>query len=104
MKLLEKEFTYKGFTMTQMYRDGKYAIYKQSREGYKGVTYEAVIIESHNGYELAGQKFPPSEVYPSSTQWGIKGFTLQTYEDALKKINYLKSLPPSTRGRKKKKR
>ena len=104
MKILQKEFNYKGFTFTQMYREGKYAIYKQTQKGWKSAVYEVVIIESHNGYDLAGQHFPPSEIYPSSTQWGVKGFTELSYDVALDKIKYLKNLPPSKRGRKKKKR
>jgi len=89
MKILEKEFTYKGFIFNQLYRDGKFAIYEQSREDFKVKKYEAVVIESHNGYDLAGQHFPPAEMYPSSTQWGVKGFTLDSYDDALYKIKHL---------------
>ncbi len=90
MKILEKNFTYKGFEHSQILREGNIAIYKQKLQS--GITekFEVIIIESHNGYEIAGQKFPPSEMYPSSTQWGVKGFTLLTYEDALKKMNLLK--------------
>jgi hypothetical protein len=104
MKILDKEIEYQGFNFTQMYRDGKYAIYKQTKEGWTSAVYEVIIIESHNGYDLAGQHFPPSEVYPSSNQWGLKGFTELTYEAAMKKLEHLKGLPPSTRGRKKKKK
>jgi hypothetical protein len=92
MKILEKEFTYKGFIFNQLYRDGKFAIYEQSREDFKVKKYEAVVIESHNGYDLAGQHFPPAEMYPSSTQWGVKGFTLDSYDDALDKVKYLKKV------------
>lgn len=104
MKILDKEFNYNGFDFTQMYRDGKYAIYKQTKKGWKSAVYEVIIIESHNGYDLAGQHFPPSEMYPSTTQWGIKGFTELTYDAAMDKIEKLKNTPPSTRGRKKKKK
>jgi len=92
MKILEKEFAYKGFTFNQLYRDGKFAIYEQSKEDYEVKKYEVIVIESHNGYDLAGQHFPPAEMYPSSTQWGVKGFTLDSYEDALNKIKYLKKV------------
>lgn len=90
MKVLEKNFTYKGFEHSQVLREGNIAIYKQKLQ--EGVTerFEVVTIDSHNGYEIAGQKFPPSEMYPSSNQWGVKGFTLLTYEDALEKFNFLK--------------
>ena len=103
MKILDKKIHYNGFDFTQMYRDGKFAIYKQTKKKWKSAVYEAIIIESHNGYELAGQKFPPSEMYPSSAQWGIKGFTELTYEDALDKIKCLKNMIPSKKSRKKRK-
>jgi hypothetical protein len=104
MKILEKELTFGGFNLKQVLRDGKFAIYKQTKKGWKLKRFEVIIIESHNGYDLAGQHFPPSEVYPSSNQWGLKGFTELTYEAAIQKLEYLRGLPPSTRGRKKKKK
>jgi len=91
MKIIEKNFTYRNFEYTQLFREGKLAIYEQKlKDDGVGRWYETVIIESHNGYELAGQKFPPSEMYPSSTQWGVKGFTFQTYDDAMEKLKKLK--------------
>jgi hypothetical protein len=90
MKILEKELTHKGFNYKQLYRDGKFAVYEQSKDGYKFKKYEAIVIESHNGYEIAGVYCPPSEMYPNASQWGDKGFTLDTYEEAMDKINYMK--------------
>lgn len=92
MKILEKEITYKGFDLKQLFRDGKFAIYEQSKSEHNFKKYEVVVIESHNGYEIAGQHFPPAEMYPSSAQWGVKGFTLDSYDDALNKIKYLKKV------------
>lgn len=89
MKILEKNITLKGFDFKQLFRNGKFAIYEQTKSGYKFKKYEAVIIESHNGYELAGQYFPPSEMYPSTSMWGVKGFTMESYDDAVEKIKYL---------------
>ena len=102
MKILEKEFSSKGFDYKQVYRDGKYAIYEQTKKGWKLKNYEAIIIESHNGYELGGQKIPASEVYPSTTQWGVKGFTLLDYDAALEKINKLKKQIPLKRRKRRK--
>lgn len=90
MKILEKELTHKGFNYKQLYRDGKFAVYEQSKDGYDFKKYEAIVIESHNGYEIAGNYCPPSEMYPNASQWGDKGFTLDTYEEAMKKINQMK--------------
>ena len=48
MKILEKNITLKGFDFKQLFRNGKFAIYEQTKSGYKFKKYEAVIIESHN--------------------------------------------------------
>ncbi len=90
MKILEKKISHKGFDYNQIYRDGKYAIYEQTKEGYDFKKYEAIVIESHNGYEIAGNYCPPSEMYPNAGQWGDKGFTLDSYDEALEKIKFLK--------------
>lgn len=92
MKTLEKELTHKGFIYKQLYRDGKFAIYEQTKKGLQLKKYEAIFIESHNGYEIAGVYCPPSEMYPNASQWGDKGFTLDTYEEAIDKINYMKKI------------
>jgi hypothetical protein len=90
MKTIDKEFTYKNFNYKQILRDGKIAIYEQKlKDGIK-INYEVVIIEEHNGYEIAGNKFPPAEMYPSSNQWGVKGFTFTDYDDAFVKFKKLK--------------
>lgn len=90
MKILEKEITSKGFKYTQLLREDKLAIYEQSKEGHDVKKYEVIVIDSHDGYEIGGQQVLPSEMYPSSTLWGVKGFTMENYDDALKKIKFLK--------------
>ena len=90
MKILEKDFTNRDFRYKQMYRDGKFAIYEQSKEGMDSKWFEAIVIESHNGYEIAGNVIPPSEMYPNGNQWGDKGFTFHSYDEAMDKIKFLK--------------
>ena len=90
MKILEKEITSKGFKYTQLFREDKLAIYEQSKKGHDAKKYEVIVIDSHDGYEIGGQQVLPSEMYPSSTLWGVKGFTMESYDDALKKIKFLK--------------
>jgi hypothetical protein len=90
MKILEKQLSHKGFDFKQLYRDGKFAIYEQTKEGSEFKKYEAIVIESHNGYEIAGNYCPPAEMYPNASQWGERGFTLDSYEDAMEKIKALK--------------
>lgn len=89
MKILEKSFTRKKFQYDQLCRKGNLAIYTQKHLESEGLTYEVIIIKSHNGYEIAGTKIEPSEVYPSDTQWGILGWTCQTLEAAQNKMKKL---------------
>lgn len=92
MKILPKKFTKKGFTYNQVVRTGDKAIYEQSKSDHEGTTFEVVKINRHNGYELGGQHIPPGETYPSTSQWGIAGWTYQTLADAEKKLKKIKSL------------
>jgi hypothetical protein len=89
MKTLPKTINSKGFTYVQIAREGKKAIYRQDKEGYTSSSFETIKIGSHNGYELNGTKIPASETYPSSSLWGIQGWTFSSLEDAKKKFKRL---------------
>ena len=89
MKILPKTINSKGFTYTQIAREGKKAIYRQDKEGYTSSSFETIKICSHNGYELNGTKIAASETYPSSSLWGIQAWTYSTLEDAKKKFKRL---------------
>jgi len=89
MKILEKNFDRKVFNYEQLYRKNNLAIYAQKHKDTGFTTYEAIIIKSHNGYEIAGTRIEPAETYPSDTQWGILGWTYQTLEGARNKIKKL---------------
>jgi len=92
MKKLEKTFTKKGFIYKQINRVGNKAIYTQKRDDSQSVVtrYEVIVIKSHDGYEIAGNKIPAGEVYPSSTQWGTQGWTFVDLQDAENKFKKLK--------------
>jgi hypothetical protein len=85
MKILEKEFKYNGFLFTQVVRLADKAVYKKRNISGKAVSFEVIRIKSHNGYEIGGVKIAPSEVYPSSSQWGTFGWTYTKLEDAMNK-------------------
>jgi hypothetical protein len=93
MKILEKEFNANKFNFKQITRVGDAAIYEKTAIGGKAVSIEVIRIKSHNGYELAGVKIAPAEVYPSSSQWGIYGWTYTKMEDAMKKFESIKPKP-----------
>lgn len=90
MKILPKKITKKGFNYTQLKREGMKAIYKQTKDGQEDVSFEAIKIGSHNGYELGGQKIPAGEAYPSTSQWGTAGWTYKTLEEAERKYKKIK--------------
>jgi hypothetical protein len=88
-KPLKEEISKDGFLFKQLKRKKNKAIYEQSKDG-KIFAYEVIVIGCHEGYSIAGNYIEPSEMYPSSTQWGIKGFTYTNLEDAEKKYKTLK--------------
>ena len=91
MKILEESFTSKGFKLQQVKRDGDVAIYKKQLDDPESENhhYEVIAIKRHNGYEIAGVKMPPAEMYPSDSQWGDWAYTCNTIEDATKRFNEL---------------
>ena len=85
MKTLPKTFSKNGFEFEQIDRRGDLAIFRKHKKS-RCVSYEVVKIQSHDGYEIAGKKIEAGECYPPSESWGSLGFTLPTYEAALKKL------------------
>jgi len=79
VKPIDTFFTYKGFDFRQIVREGDVAVYSQCFKGGKmPVAYEVVVIQKHDGYTIMGKTYPPSEFYPSTNDWGTKGFTIVT--------------------------
>jgi hypothetical protein len=91
LKILEESFTSKGFKFQQVKRDGDVAVYKKQLDDPESDSshYEVIAIKKHNGYEIAGVKVPPSEMYPSDSQWGDWAFTCTSIEDANKRFDCL---------------
>lgn len=92
MKKIEKFFTEKNFTFKQICREGNFAIYERWNDSYPdNKHYEVVKIQSHNGYAIAGNSYPPSEFYPSANSWGINGFTCVSRDLAYKRLDKMMS-------------
>jgi hypothetical protein len=77
---------------TQLFRKGRIAIYQQSYRPYSGFEnisnhYEVIIIRLVKANEFLNQ--PAREVYPSTIDWGVKGWTFFEYESATQKIGEL---------------
>ena len=92
MKILEDNFSSKGFNLSLVKREGDVAIYKKQLDepDSEAFNYEVIAIKRHNGYEIAGVKMPPAEMYPSNTQWGDWAYTCTSREDADKRFAQLK--------------
>ena len=88
-KVIPTQFKKKGFTYTQLKRDGMKAIFQQTRDDSTINNYEVVKLGRHNGYVMGGVKIEPSETYPGSSLWGITGWTCTSIDDALTRYNKL---------------
>ena len=87
MKKLEKEFESSSSKYKQIHRENMYAIYERHHVSSEKKHYEAIKIQSHNGYEIAGNKIPPSECYPTSNSWGSNGFTCLNKKSAYDRLD-----------------
>lgn len=103
MRKLSKNFKQKGFNFTQSKREGDIAIYKKIPLTGNHVSYEVILISRHNGYELAGHYIEPAETYPSSSQWGVKGWTFTNSKDAEAKFKSLQTVATEPKLQKSKK-
>lgn len=83
MKTLPKTFSKNGFDFERIDRRGDLAIFRKHKKS-RCVSYEVVRIQSHDGYAIAGKQIEAGECYPSSESWGTHGFTVASYEAALK--------------------
>lgn len=88
MKILEKEFTSKGWIHQQITRSDNVAIYKRWKDGGLDPHYEVVKVKSHSGFKIPGTEnmSEPSEYYPGENAWGRDGFTCSTWNEAMDKM------------------
>ena len=90
-KTIPTQFKKKGFVYNQLKREGKRAIYQQTRMGSSLNNYEVVKIGRHNGYTMGGVIIAPAETYPGSSLWGITAWTCCSIDEALKRYETLDS-------------
>lgn len=77
---------------TQVFRKGRIALYKQEYRPYSGFEnisthYEVIIIRLVKADDFLGTE--AREVYPSTIDWGVKGWSFIRYEDATTKVGQL---------------
>ena len=88
-KPIPTTFKKKGFTYTQLKREGKRAIFEQTRAGSAVCNYEVVKIGRHNGYVMGGMNIEPAETYPGSSLWGITAWTCSSMDAAMQRYDAL---------------
>jgi len=91
-KPLGTTFQKNGFRFKQLFREGDIALFHKVHlnPAHDG-GFEVVQISRHDGYEIAGNKVEPAEMYPNSESWGVKGFTYPDLFHAETKFEKLKS-------------
>jgi len=87
-KPLKESFYKNGFDFKMIKRTKKKAIFEQSIKN-KVYAYETILVSRHNGFSLGDAYIEPSETYPSTSEWGVKGFTFKTLEEAEEKYKTL---------------
>lgn len=92
MKPLPLTFTgtgpQKGFEFKQLARNNRYAVYvKQKPHGTP--TWEVIEIQKRKEWVIAGKTLPAKESFPSPEEWGVKGWSDMTFEDAMDRYNRL---------------
>ena len=91
MKALKEQFTKNGYSHKVLWRDEDYAVTEVSDTDTKKVyCYEAFEIIKNPARTTKLMTTEAFESTPSNEQWGYKGLTAHSYEEALKKINKLK--------------
>jgi hypothetical protein len=87
-KKLKDKFIKNGFNFKLLKREGDKAIYEK-RKSKLNYCYEVILIARHDGYSLGENYLEPAETYPSSSQWGEKGWTFKDLNKAEEKFNNL---------------
>jgi predicted RNA binding protein YcfA (HicA-like mRNA interferase family) len=88
MKILT-QYTKNGREWHVCRREGSIAIFTHDHR-----FYEVIVIQSHNGREIAGNHVSAAEYPPSNEQWGSKGWSFSNLADATAKYNELKQIDP----------
>lgn len=91
MKPLATKFRSNGFEFNQVMRAGNVALFAKTKPSIRSINYEVIIVQSHNGYEIAGKTFEPAETYPPSESWGRLGWSFMDQESAKGKFDEISS-------------
>lgn len=98
MQPLPNTLNRNGFTHALRNREGHFAIFNVIANDTGRTTYEVIRIRTvkertHTSGVLAGKTFPAREVYPSSEEWGVNGWSYVDLDSAKKRLDLLLSQP-----------
>lgn len=80
---IKTEFSYGGDEIVQIIREGDYAVYRRTMSSGQ-FQFEVIVVQRQAEKEFQGKVYPPMEIYPSSSQWGVFGWTfVGSEEDAI---------------------
>ena len=84
-----------GFDYKQVYRDGLWCIFRQTKEGTDIEKYEVIKLKVAPAHTFPnGKSYPEREVYPGSEEWGTYGWTCADLESAHRRLKNQCSLVP----------
>ena len=90
MTKLPLQFKRDGFDYNQEFRQNQVAIYRQTKAKQpKNIHFEVGIIRENATYEFHGTTIEAHESWPSSESWGVKAWTYQSLDEAMKRAKTL---------------
>lgn len=91
LKLLQVERKHQGYILTQEVRTKRYALYKIDDTHYEVVKVRRKKLSPVSAVEriLHDQGYTHREVYPSSEEWGMYGWSYSNRLEAMKKYTQL---------------
>jgi hypothetical protein len=87
--IVPRTFKKFGFDYKLVWREKDVVIYEQSKPHHTKPYFEVLKVKTHEGYEIAGNKYEKSEYLPSSEEWGKYGFTCVSLKEAKTKAGEL---------------
>lgn len=87
MKTIPEQYTRNGFCHQLIRRKGNVAVYKQEKDIYKA--FEVVVIRTMKKDNALTGQMTGDEYLPSSSDWGLFGWTYRSEDDANRKFEEL---------------
>lgn len=86
MKRLETTIERGPFKFEQLWREGMWAIYRQTQKGSNWERFEVVHIRRRNARKIGEISIEAMETYPTSEDWGTYAWKTITLERAHKVV------------------